>query len=427
MSYLPEVTDKFSVFGSRVMPVEHSPPQRREPPPPSGGSGSSVSVAPETMAVDPQERKRKRLEGECESTQVENQDFLAEARVLEAALFNMCLDDTQKISRSVMGRIMNKVKDLVSIVATMQIENAKLQGRLCERDEAVKTLSAVRAGPSFAEVAAGGTVLEPRIPSVSRVNKKPEPGPKLVFIRPKSGDKGDSEAAKREVIKALRPVEDKLKIRNIRKTREGGLVVEAGDDRTWGKLLENPDLRRTFEVGRPQKRQPRLMIYDVPRDISEAEGLKAIYEQNMADNSGVSWEEFSKSTKVIFKNGQRDREVVHWVIEVSPAVRANLRKSERIFILWSACRVIDFVAVSRCFNCHRFGHVAKSCREKEQTCGHCAAKGHGHKECKAKNKKAVCPNCKAFNLPSDHEVSSRDCPTYKRAIQVLIERTDYGV
>lgn len=85
-------------------------------------------------------------------------------------------------------------------MADLQSENAKLRGRLEEREDFAKTVSARRTGPSFAEVATKGAGTLLKVPTVSRVNRRPEPGPKLVFIRPKAGEKIDGETAKKKVL-----------------------------------------------------------------------------------------------------------------------------------------------------------------------------------------------------------------------------------
>lgn len=65
---------------------------------------------------------------------------------------------------------------------------------------------------------------------------------------------------------------------------------------------------------------------------------------------------FESEFKIIFKNGSRATETVNWVVEVSPEVRRRLRDRGRLFLMWSSVKV--FVAVSRCWRCQRFGHMA---------------------------------------------------------------------
>lgn len=50
--------------------------------------------------------------------------------------------------------------------------------------------------------------------------------------------------------------------------------------------------------------------------------------------------------------------------------------------------------VNRCFNCHKFGHIAKHCRERA-ACGFCASRAHTDRECQVRmtGGQAHCINC----------------------------------
>lgn len=75
--------------------------------------------------------------------------------------------------------------------------------------------------------------------------------------------------------------------------------------------------------------------------------------------------------------------------------------------------------VTRCFNCHNFGHTASQCR-RTQVCGFCSEPGHhdGHCEVKAREHNqlrsdaAYCVNCKARGHPS----YSPQCPERKKRV-----------
>ena len=69
----------------------------------------------------------------------------------------------------------------------------------------------------------------------------------------------------------------------------------------------------------------------------------------------------------------------------------------------------------RCFKCQKFGHGLSSCRG-QVTCAHCGEKTHTTEDCTASTKK--CINCNG-----DHSASSRECPQWKK--QVDINRIKY--
>lgn len=50
----------------------------------------------------------------------------------------------------------------------------------------------------------------------------------------------------------------------------------------------------------------------------------------------------------------------------------------------------EYLDVIRCYNCLRFGHIAKNCKNTEVTCGKCA-ENHKTEACTSLEKK--CINC----------------------------------
>ena len=75
----------------------------------------------------------------------------------------------------------------------------------------------------------------------------------------------------------------------------------------------------------------------------------------------------------------------------------------------------DFVPRQRiiqCYNCFKYGHVAKLCHQKHPTCQICAG-NHSQDECHQQSSK--CRNCQSPN----HYATSRDCPVYKEAMNSI--------
>lgn len=77
--------------------------------------------------------------------------------------------------------------------------------------------------------------------------------------------------------------------------------------------------------------------------------------------------------RIRFKMGRRDINVVNIVMEVSPKIREILLQEGRAYIDFAACRVADHLAISRCFKCKAYGHIAKYCKKAigNNVCSHC--------------------------------------------------------
>ena len=77
------------------------------------------------------------------------------------------------------------------------------------------------------------------------------------------------------------------------------------------------------------------------------------------------------------------------------------------------CEPIQKDTPTRCFNCQRFGHIAKFCRS-EKRCEQCSEK-HSTLDCPKNSTK--CCNCS-----QEHPASSLDCPHYISRTQEIIKR-----
>lgn len=168
----------------------------------------------------------------------------------------------------------------------------------------------------------------------------------------------------------------------------------------------------------PSQILPRAVIYDVPREMEPKDIQASIKKQNA---SRISKEE-AEGIKFCFKTGRKDTEEANWVVEVSPKTREKLL-SGKLFIGWNACKVRDFVALSRCYKCQGFGHIAKHCKRSTETCGHCASQGHDVKSCPNKTKPLTCANCAHAGKKSDHAASSKDCLMYRAALERIVSST----
>lgn len=99
----------------------------------------------------------------------------------------------------------------------------------------------------------------------------------------------------------------------------------------------------------------------MPKELNTSEIVKMAYSQNSSFMAGVSDKEFTKGFAPKFKVGQKDSDLVNWVMESSPRIRNIMRGNggERIYLGWQACKVPDYRRISRCFKCLRFGHISK--------------------------------------------------------------------
>ena len=229
--------------------------------------------------------------------------------------------------------------------------------------------------------------------------------------------------------RAIDPRKEGLRVSNVFSTRRG-VLVELGDDASRDKLLAaTAKLAQAGLVAqRPRDRMPRIKIFDVRSDLSENDVVDFVFDQNL--KSHVDFRGVEKLDQNLFKllhkeGGAERRKTVDWVAVVSPKVRAALLGMRRVSIGWHDCRVVDYVRVSQCARCLRFGHVVKSCPRTATTCRHCGKEGHALNECTERSKPPVCVLCSTARRDSNHRVASKNCPAVEIAKQREVERTLY--
>uniref|UniRef100_A0A0A9VUJ5 Putative 50 kDa protein in type I retrotransposable element R1DM n=1 Tax=Lygus hesperus TaxID=30085 RepID=A0A0A9VUJ5_LYGHE len=227
----------------------------------------------------------------------------------------------------------------------------------------------------------------------------------------------------KEVRQAVNPVTTKIKIENMRTIGNKGLLVRTAQKDNLTSLLDCQKLKDSgIKVSVPNKKMPRLAVYNVPQDLDDDQFISALGGQNDLEEDFLK-----KNMKCAFKFGRKDRASVHRVIEVSPELRKKLLSKERVYIFWTSCHVEDYLHISRCYTCHGFNHVSKTCKATTQVCGHCAEVGHDFNSCTKRELKACCANCKKYNLPHEHDVRDKTCPTYLNALTGIRNRTDFGI
>jgi len=107
------------------------------------------------------------------------------------------------------------------------------------------------------------------------------------------------------------------------------------------------------------------------------------------------------------------------IAEVDSKTHDVMLEEGKVKIGWNKCRVINLIAILRCFKCCGYYHFARDFK-KEVPCGQCAGK-HTSRECKEPTKK--CVNCeekiKSFrikNIDSGHLAFDAECPGYIREL-----------
>lgn len=162
---------------------------------------------------------------------------------------------------------------MITLISQLNAKVARLEGKL-EAKKEIRTKN-TKEYTSYANVTK--KLFAPKIQSQAT---NISPTSKVVIIKPKDQQTITTlEQAKKELYKNFDPKKKKAKIKNVKKTRND-LLIEAETDEDLDKISQNKRLLKRFDISEPMKRRPKLLLYDVPKDMTEDEVSIAVFQQN---------------------------------------------------------------------------------------------------------------------------------------------------
>lgn len=213
-----------------------------------------------------------------------------------------------------------------------------------------------------------------------------------------------------------------VRVRSVRRARSGGIAIETVSEAERNKVLECKRFEETdLRVGLSKKIDPKVLIYDVPNEMTNERLLNEMYTKNLSEC--VTKSELDERVRIVNRSNRKDAAVGNVIMEVTVCMRNAVCKAGRVFVGWSAFRMKEFTSVLRCYKCFAFGHMMRECAEKERLCQKCGESGHQMKECK---KECVCRNCKIRGGEWSHSVMSVECPVYVKALDKERKRVSDG-
>nr|XP_018915290.1 PREDICTED: uncharacterized protein LOC109042819 [Bemisia tabaci] len=214
------------------------------------------------------------------------------------------------------------------------------------------------------------------------------------------------------------------RVQGLAKTKTGAiLTVKGTEEEVNRRLKEIPVIREGKLTMREVKdKKPMVRINGVDSDIKEEELIEEIRSKNF---QGWDKEVFKKAVGKGIKKKTRNEKFATWILEVSGQLRQQILDMGTVFVAYNGCRVWDHIDILRCYKCHKFGHPAKRCGEKEEVCSWCGKTGHRRADCKVAA--PTCPCCSSQKIRADHDVFDHGCPSLIREMEWIVRRTDYGV
>ena len=158
---------------------------------------------------------------------------------------------------------------------------------------------------------------------------------------------------------------------------------------------------------------------------SDGDIIKSIKTQNPHIVSGL--QENDLDIRVKYRRRARNTLERHVVLEVSPALWANMTQVGYVHIDLQRRPVYDQSPLVQCMRCLGYGHTQRFCVEKDDSCCHCV-NNHARGKCEsiAKGSKSQCVNCRKAGIKDiAHSAFSNECPIRKKWDALARSRVAY--
>jgi hypothetical protein len=240
-----------------------------------------------------------------------------------------------------------------------------------------------------------------------------------------SSDKESTETIKDILKSKIKPTEIRVGINSLKARRNGSIQIETGSKEEIEILTKdiNEKCEGKLEAKVHTLRKPKLVIYNIPEDIS----VQNIEETMQAQNPELNLKTGDINATFLYRTR---RSTQNLVIEVGPQTRKLLLQT-KIKLGWLICNVGDYLVANQCFNCSKYNHRHRECRG-TVTCPLCAG-SHSLKECTASSQNYKCINSlnfnkhnKSANINHNHSALDRNCPSLKAVLEKYRQNTDYG-
>ncbi|GFV17006.1 uncharacterized protein TNCV_3067901 [Trichonephila clavipes] len=181
----------------------------------------------------------------------------------------------------------------------------------------------------------------------------------------------------RQIIRTeLNPRKIQVGVKKMRTINNNRVLVQCVSKEDKDRFLTAiKEKANTLKVSSPKKRNPNVLLKNLPNEISDHDVLQLLKDQNPELEEKVQfWEE----TKIRFtlKKFENSR---HLVLEMNPNCRNLCLNLKFLRANWNVCKIQDFIAINRCFKCLGYHHKAADCQN-GLCCFKCAGE-HKSSEC----------------------------------------------
>lgn len=238
--------------------------------------------------------------------------------------------------------------------------------------------------------------------------RRRRPRSEAVLIKPQAGQTYAD--VLREIRNKVNPESTGTKVKSIRQTRTGGVLLEIGEEAAKKGAFEEEIKSILGKTAVVSSLEPRctIEIRDLDCLTSEAD-VKAALERDIPDLGEVKI-----GLTPINPRGQRVA-----IVELREKMAAKLLNEQKIRIGWVYCRARRRVAVKRCFRCLGYGHMARDCKgpDRSTLCYKCGGTSHKAKECTGSQRCVLCTHKGLSGVQASHAAGSGRCSVFRDELE----------
>ena len=203
------------------------------------------------------------------------------------------IDKVRKVANEFLLRCVDEYEEQMM---RMIVKNERLTGRIeeCEKLLAQRNVSSM--GVSYASIADKDVT---KAVGSNQVNVSERVREKTFAVVVKAKDdsvKMTSEEVKEKVTKNVSR-DLNIRVRAVRKTRSGGLAIEAASEKEVRMLCKCKKLGALGLKVEDPKKGPKVVVFDVENEMTNEDLMKELYEKNLK-NAGVNENEFKERVRV---------------------------------------------------------------------------------------------------------------------------------
>lgn len=219
-----------------------------------------------------------------------------------------------------------------------------------------------------------------------------------------------------------------IQVKKLKQLSNGDISIKSMDEKSALELekLVAEKLENQCEVHKDVIKHPRVKVVDIDNclKLDESDIVKDINERNFSN--------YNSKCQLIHTFKNRKNNKISMILEVTSELYTHIRNNkDRLFVGYQNCRVYDEINIKPCFNCGRYGHSTKNCKN-ETVCVRCSGNHHLN-QCK-EELTIKCPNCvyanKKFGAKKDiyHLITdTQNCDILKTKVKKSIDYIDYPI